>query len=92
MNTITYKGKEYPTRTFTVTSPEFGEEQTYTIATNSLFDAISKDDKHEVYGTLENAVDNKIYFYVEDEVIKLDAKEICANHLDIEMELIEEIV
>lgn len=86
MNTITFQGKEYPTRTFNVMFE--GEKHTYTIATDSLYDALG-DDK-EKYGTEANEIDNEIYFYVEDEVIGLDATEICQDYLDEPMEFISE--
>jgi len=89
MNTIEYKGKQYPTRTFKVSSPEFGGEQTYTIGTDSLFEAFGDD--YENHGTEANEVDNKIYFYVEDIEIYYKAKRIVEECLDIPMELIEEI-
>jgi hypothetical protein len=89
MNTINFKGKEYPKRTFVVTSSEFAGKVTYTIATESLYEALGE--TKEKWGTKENDIDNEIYFYVEDEVIGMNAKEICANHLDIEMRLIKEI-
>ena len=89
MNVINFKGKEYPTRTFKVMSDEFDDEQIFTIATESLDEALG--DNKEEWDTEENNIDCTIYFYVEDKVIDLDAKEICENHLDVEMEFIEEI-
>ena len=86
---IKYKGKEYPTRTFTMTSEETGEV-TYTIAYDILFDEISKEDKHEAWGTPEHDIDEEIYFYVEEGMLGLTAEEICKEHLDIEFEFIEE--
>ena len=86
MNTITYKKTKYPTRTFNVICE--GEERTYTIATDSLYNAI--EDKIEKWGSRENDIDYQIYFYVEDEVINLSAEEICKNHLDIEMTFVNE--
>ena len=88
MDVINFKGKEYPTRTFKVMSDEF-DEQIFTIATESLDEALG--DNKEEWDTEENNIDCTIYFYVEDNVIDLDAKEICENHLDVEMEFIEEI-
>jgi hypothetical protein len=89
MDCFNFKGKDYPVRTFTVTSPEFGEEQTYMIGTDSLFEAFG--DEYEKEGTEAHNIDNEIYFYVEDEVIGLDAEIICKEHLDIEMKFVEEI-
>lgn len=89
MDVINFKGKEYPTRTFKVISDEFDDEQIFTIATESLDEALG--DNKEEWDTEENNIDCTIYFYVEDKVIDLGAKEICENHLDVEMEFIEEI-
>ncbi len=89
MNIINFEGVEYPTRTFKVMSDEFDDEQIFTIATESLDEALG--DNKEEWDTEENNIDCTIYFYVEDKVINLDSKEICENHLDIEMKFIEEI-
>ena len=89
MNVINFKGKEYPIRTFKVMLDEFDDELIFTIATESLDEALG--DNKEEWDTEENNIDCTIYFYVEDKVIDLDAKEICENHLDVEMEFIEEI-
>jgi hypothetical protein len=89
MDVINFKGKVYPTRTFKVMSDEFDDEQIFTIATESLDEALG--DNKEECDTEENNIDCTIYFYVEDNVIDLDAKEICENHLDVEIEFIEEI-
>jgi hypothetical protein len=92
---IKYKGKEYPTRTFTMTSSETGEV-TYTIADETLFDAISeeKDSSGEelylTFGTDEWRIDQNFYFYVETGKIELSAEEICKDCLDIEFEFISE--
>jgi len=89
MNVINFKGKEYPIRTFKVMLDEFDDELIFTIATESLDEALG--DNKEEWDTEENNIDCTIYFYVKDKVIDLDAKEICENHLDVEMEFIEEI-
>ena len=83
MNTITFKGKEYLTRTFNVVSE--GIDTQITISIQSLSDALMN-------GKVEDgeAIDDEIYFYVEDEVINLSGEEICKDHLDIEMEFISE--
>lgn len=86
---VEYKGVKYPTRTFVVESEEIGGERTYTIATESLSEALG--DGKEEWDTEENDIDSEIYFYVEDEVIGLDAEEICKNHLDVPMDFIEEV-
>lgn len=85
---VTYKNKEYKTRLFLVDSPEFGEQQTIRISTDSL--EVAMGDKVHDEG-IEQDIDDTIYFYVADEVIDLDPTEICENHLDIPMKFIEEI-
>ena len=90
METIEYKGKQYPTRLFIVDNPEFGENQTIRIATDSLFEAFGG--AYEIWDSEEHKIDNEIYFYVEDEVIELPPLDICKNHLDIPMKFIEEII
>ena len=89
MDTIKYKGKEYPTRTFLVNSPEFGEPQEVKISVMSLSEAM--EGKYEISGTEEESIDEEIYFYVNDEEIKFSAEEICETCLDMPMELIEDI-
>lgn len=89
METIKYKEKEYPCRTFTMTSDETGEV-TYKIADQTLFDAISEDDKYLDFGTPEHKIDAQIYFYVEEGCLELPAEEICKDCLDIPFEFIEE--
>lgn len=86
---IEYNGVKYPTRTFVVESPEIGGERTYTIATESLSEALG--DAKEEWDTEENDIDNQIYFYVEDEVIGMSAEDICKNHLDVPMTLVKEV-
>lgn len=80
---ITYLGKHYPTRMFTVSSPELGGLHTILISTQSLQDALGEN--KEVHGTLEEEIDSTIYFFVEDDKINLSAKEICEKHLDVPM-------
>lgn len=89
---ITYKRKKYPTRTLRVFSKQAGGERTYTIADETLFNAISKDDKYLDDGTKESDIDQQIYYYVEEGCLDLPAEEIAKNHLDIEFEFIEEII
>lgn len=88
MNKITYKGKEYPIRTFKVLLE--GKKRIYTISVQSLWDAI--EDKWEDDGSIEQEIDNEIYFYVSDVEIDLSGKEICKDYLDIEMEFVEELL
>ena len=88
MNKITFKGQEYPTRTF-VTLFE-GREATYTIATESLAEALGIHSDEGLVGRAED-IDQSIYYYVEDEQIELGADEICNDLLDVSMEFIKEI-
>lgn len=89
METITFKGKEYPTRTFNVILDGDNETTEIIITTYSLSDAMG-DDK-EINDTEANDIDNTIYFYVENSAIDLDADVICQNHLDEPMEFVEEL-
>lgn len=86
---VHYKDYKYPTRTFVVEDEVIGGKRTYTIATESLSEALG--DAKEEWDTKENDIDSEIYFYVEDEVIGMDAEEICKKHLDIPMTFIEEL-
>lgn len=85
---IEYKGVKYPTRALFVGGLHLDEPQTHIIATESLSEALGEN--KEKIGTEENDIDCEIYFYVEDDVIGLDAEEICKNHLDTEFDFIEE--
>jgi len=88
-DSIKYNGKEYPVRTFNVIME--GVEHTITIASESLSEAIGINDEYEgTLGDAEEAIDQSIYYYVEDEVIGIDAEEICKDYLDIEMEFVSE--
>lgn len=87
---IEYKGKEYPARTFTMTSDETGEI-TRTIADSTLSDALHEDEEAlEDDDTEEGQIDMQIYFYVEAGELELPAAEICKNLLDMEFKFIEE--
>jgi hypothetical protein len=88
MDSIKYKGKEYPTRLFIVNNPEFGENQVIRIGNYSLNSDMGN---IEDYGDEEFDVDDEIYYYVDDNELELSAVEICKNHLDVPMEFIEEI-
>ena len=83
MKTISFKGKEYPKRTFNVICE--GIDCQYTISVESLSEALANCNVED-----GEAIDDEIYFYVEDKVINLSGEEICKNYLDIEMELISE--
>jgi hypothetical protein len=88
MNKITYKGIDYPTRTFNVVIGYDDEPRQIIIATESLDEAIGTD--HEEVGSEAESVDDQIYFYVTDEVLELDAELICYKHLDEPMKFISE--
>ena len=87
MDTIKYNETKYPKRTFLVDLNDEGERE-ITISIDSLFEAF--DGKYDLFDTEERRIDNTIYFYVEDEVIKGSAKFICENCLDEPMKFIEE--
>lgn len=82
MNTITYKGTSYPTRTFDAYLADENEDgiQTITIASSDLSDEI--EEGIEIEGSEEEGIDNVIYFYVDAECFDLPAEEICKLHLD----------
>ncbi len=86
---ITFKGKEYETRTFSVICD--GYEHDFTIADETLFEAISEQDEYLTDGTEAHTVDGEIYFYVEKGQLELSAEEICKDCLDVEMEFVEEL-
>lgn len=97
MNKIKYKGKDYPTRTFTMTSEDTGE-MTVTIADETLEMVIGDETLEERISKKlgENVneqsekIDESIYFYVEEGVLDLSPEDICKNHLDEEFEFISE--
>lgn len=82
METITYKGKDYPIRTFDahLADEDENETQTIIIATSELSEAIS--DNMTLSGSEEEGIDKLIYFYVDVEAFELSADEICREHLD----------
>lgn len=90
MENITYKGINYPTRTFDAYLADEDEDgvQTITIASSELSEAIS--DNMTLSGSEEEGIDNMIYFYVDVESFDLPADEICRSHLDEEFVLITE--
>ena len=85
---ITYKKKEYPVRGITMTSKETGEVS-HLIADQTLYEAMKENSPH-LKGSKERAIDETIYFFVEDGVLSLTAEEICAKHLDQPFEFISE--
>ncbi len=87
METVTYKGKEYPTRTLKVSIE--GDERDITIATQELSNAMGV--TKENVGTEEENIDSDIYFYVDnEEILGLEGTELCRNWLDEPMEFISE--
>lgn len=86
IKTVTYKGKEYPVRDLTVMCE--GQKREYRISVESLF--IAYGNAYDNEGTKAFELDNEIYYYVEDELIGIDAVEICEKWLDIPMEYEDE--
>ena len=85
MNTIKYKGTDYPVRVFMVTNDEYPMPTEITIGTESLQKILDYDgdDAH---------IDNAIYYYVPDDVIELSPYEICKEHLDVRFIFVKEIL
>lgn len=93
MGKITYKGIDYPVRTFRVLLS--GNEQDITLADMNLFNALYAENKGEKFTDLKGEseiVDNRIYFYVDAGNLELSPDEICKKHLDINMKFIEEFL
>lgn len=91
MDTVTYKNKNYPVRTFEVQHEHTGDKTTtYTIGVDSLWDAIMGENGDPVDEGGE-IIDMEIYHYIPDEELSLDAEHICKNLLDIEMKFISEL-
>jgi len=80
MDKIEYKGIKYACRNLTIS--DGATTFTCTIADDSLFDAISKDDKNLEENSLEENIDGGVYFYVPVGTLDLTAEEICTTHLD----------
>lgn len=87
---ITYKGVEYPTRTFKMYSDETGEV-VYTIANTILQKELLGEGYQEDMEKIEREIDEQIYFYVDELELDLPPEEICMNCLDIEFIFVEEI-
>lgn len=85
MSTIKYKGTKYPVRTIDVKFDRDDEPNTIKIGTESLQEAL--DGKYEAMVGEEYDIDCDIYYYVADDEIRLDAKEIVEKHLDAPLEL-----
>ena len=90
-NTIEYQGKLYPTRTFEAyICDETEDDSRYiTIASSLLSDAMG--DNILVEGSIEEQIDNKIYYYVDEAHLSYDAETICLECLDEAFILMEEI-
>jgi hypothetical protein len=84
---IIFKNKEFPIRKLKVLFN--GSERIYTIAAESLSDAMGEEKDDDASEASE--LDSTIYFYLADELIHVSADEICKKHLDIEMQFIEEL-
>ena len=91
-NTIKYKGKHYSTRTFEAYLADESEDdaQTLVIASSLLSDAM--DEKILNEGSIEEAIDKGIYYYVDAEHFNDDADVICLVYLDEPFTLVEEII
>lgn len=85
---ITFNGITYPTRRLKVASFLTGV-MTITIATESLQDVLLQD--CEPVSDEAETIDEGIYFYVPDEVMKYHEENIAELHLDEPFTLIEEI-
>lgn len=85
MDYIEFRDKKYPIRTFDVRNVEQGVGGVYTIAEEDLEEALMEADDVEAMN-----IDCGIYFYIPVGYINLSAEEICAKHLDMPFEFIEE--
>ena len=88
MEKITRFGKDYPLRTLEVrykdiVDPE--ETKAIKIAPLSLQSVLNFEEDEA-----DRIIDEEIYFYVDDEHFDKSGDEICKNHLDEEMDFIEE--
>ena len=85
MNTITYKRKQYPTRTFMINWVEESEGTSphqITVSVESLSNELMKDTNDfenfdGEHGAEADTVDQQIYFYLPDEGFDDDAKTVC---------------
>lgn len=95
LDRILYNGVEYPVRMFVVTHDNDNDdrEYTYCIASEDLISAMrNEDDIDFEEDSIEERIDDSIYYYVEPKYFLLDAEEICKKHLDMPMTLVEEIL
>jgi hypothetical protein len=82
MDSINYKGTEYPVREFKV--KELG--YIITVAPYSLFEVNPLDDDGDVF------IDGLVTYYVDDEHFGKPALELCESYLDEPFTLINEIL
>jgi hypothetical protein len=87
MDFIKFSNKDYPIRTFKVMIE--GQEQIIKISTNDLYIDLGGD--RLLYGSNASNIDDSIFRYVESELIKIDAMELCQKCFNIEFEFIEEL-
>ena len=86
MDTIKFKGKEYPCRTFEMKGDCEEVSDSHLVAlisVESLFEAMDWEGE-------DSELDNKIYYYVPDKEITLPAETICAECLDLPFKFVEE--
>lgn len=88
MGTITYKSKEYPTRTFMV-SDDFStntimvrDDFSVTLATEELYDALTDGNDIENLPSLEENIDENIHYYLSEEEFQLTMEELKEIALD----------
>jgi len=86
MKTITRLEKEYPIREFMIKFSKEDEPEQITISVESLHCVLDYENNKE-----DEAMDNKIYFYVDDNLIEKPAQEICENYLDEKLIFVEEL-
>ena len=87
---IKYKKINYKIRTLIV-EDKYREPRQIKLASISLYEAMRKEVPFFQDNSIEEMIDNSIYFYIEDEAINWSAEAICAKCLDEELFLIEEV-
>lgn len=88
MGTVKRNDKEFKTRTLEVRYKDIEDEEEttlITIAPESLSNELDFENDEA-----DKAIDEEIYFYVEDEHFNKSGEEICKSHLDEEMHFISE--
>ena len=83
-----YKDEGYQLRTFAV-EDSFKSQLNIVIAPVSLYKALGGEGPFEE-NSLEEEIDDAIYYYLEDNLTDLDAKTICEQHLDEPLKFIHE--